>query len=188
MMARKETVSVPDKTVYFCGACGYDSSFERDVLEHEEKHGRNQPFEVGMEVSYTTAEQGSDHGKDFEYGQSHTGKIVSFSDHDPTYDDDEQFDDGRYALVEGESGNRAWVGEYELREENAVQNALDREKAERDAQKEALGEWKGADDERNQPSQGYASYGSTAGGSISASTDFSLSSDSGPSYGGGLST
>jgi hypothetical protein len=118
-----------------------------------------------MEVRYTTTEYGSDHGKDYSYGQERTGKIVRFENHDPTYPDDEQFDDGRYALVESERGTRRWVGEFELTESNPEENARRKAEEEREATADLVEEFKDANDRRNNPYNG----------TFSASSDISFS-------------
>ena len=163
----RETTRTKSETIYVCGACGYDSRFERDVLEHEERHGRSEPFETGMEVSYTTTFTDYDHGKAYEAGQVHTGRIVRFESHDPRYPDDEQFDDGRYALVEGDDGSRDWVGEFDLREVNAEENQRRKEAEAREATEGLIEDWEEKNEQRNDQ-KGWAF----------ASTDFYIASDS----------
>jgi len=156
----KQKTVKSEKQLYVCGACGYDSEFKSYVEEHETKHGRSDPFEVGMEVRYITEEQGSDHGKPYSYGQEHQGIIVRFEDHDPRYGDDEQFDDGRYALVESGRGSRDWIGEYELTEYNPAANAQRKIDEQTEAHQKLVEGW----DEKNnnRQNQGYTSYSASS--------------------------
>jgi hypothetical protein len=124
MRSRQETET---KTIYECGVCGY-SSYDGELgkkraLEHEEKHGQSVPFKVGDRVVFFTTEHGSDHGKDYTYGESHDGEIIEFAPehpdtvkyHNPEWDGELKTEGDEYALVEEDDGSRTWTGVWDLR-------------------------------------------------------------------------